>query len=97
MNKEFTFFMLVLELGMIGVFVSLDMFLFYIFWEAMLIPMYFIIGIWGGEKRIYASIKFFIYTMAGSLLMLVAIIWLAVYSSNLLGGFTTNLLELYKN
>jgi NADH-quinone oxidoreductase subunit M len=94
--KEFTFFMLVLELGMIGVFVSLDMFLFYIFWEAMLIPMYFIIGIWGGERKIYASIKFFIYTMAGSLLMLVAIIWLAVYSSDLLGGFTTNLLELYK-
>ena len=94
--KEFTFFMLVLELGMIGVFVSLDMFLFYIFWEAMLIPMYFIIGIWGGERRIYASIKFFIYTMAGSLLMLVAIIWLAVYSSDILGGFTTNLLELYK-
>jgi NADH-quinone oxidoreductase subunit M len=94
--KEFTFFMLVLELGMIGVFISLDMFLFYIFWEAMLIPMYFIIGIWGGERRIYASIKFFIYTMAGSLLMLVAIIWLGVYSSELLGGFTTNLLELYK-
>ncbi len=94
--KEFTFFMLVLELGMIGVFVSLDMFLFYIFWEAMLIPMYFIIGIWGGQRRIYASIKFFIYTMAGSLLMLVAIIWLAVYSSDILGGFTTNLLELYK-
>jgi len=94
--KEFTFFMLILELGMLGVFVSLDMFLFYVFWEAMLIPMYFIIGIWGGERRIYASIKFFIYTMAGSLLMLVAIIWLAVYSSDLLGGFTTDLIELYK-
>jgi len=94
--KEFTFFMLILELGMLGVFVSLDMFLFYVFWEAMLIPMYFIIGIWGYERRIYASIKFFIYTMAGSLLMLVAIIWLVVYSAGLLGGFTTNLLELYK-
>ena len=94
--KEFTFFMLILELGMLGVFVSLDMFLFYVFWEAMLIPMYFIIGIWGYDRRIYASIKFFIYTMAGSLLMLVAIIWLVVYSSNLLGGFTTNLLDLYK-
>ena len=93
--KEFTFFMLFLELGMLGVFASLDMFLFYVFWEAMLIPMYFIIGIWGGERRIYASIKFFIYTMAGSLLMLVAIIWLCVYSSDLLGGFTTNLLDLY--
>lgn len=94
--KEFTFFMLFLELGMLGVFASLDMFLFYVFWEVMLIPMYFIIGIWGGERRIYASIKFFIYTMAGSLLMLVAIIWLVVYSAEMLGGFTTNLLDLYK-
>lgn len=94
--KEFTFFMLMLEVGMIGVFLSLDLFLFYVFWEAMLIPMYFIIGIWGGKRRIYASIKFFIYTMFGSLLMLVAIIWLAVYASNSLGSFTTNLLDLYK-
>jgi NADH-quinone oxidoreductase subunit M len=94
--KEFTFFMLMLEVGMIGVFISLDMFLFYIFWEAMLIPMYFIIGVWGGEQRIYATVKFFIYTMFGSLLMLVAIIWLAVYASGPLGIFTTNLLDLYK-
>ncbi|MHB1686311.1 MAG: NADH-quinone oxidoreductase subunit M [Ignavibacteriaceae bacterium] len=93
--KEFTFFMLLLELGMIGVFVSLDLFLFYIFWEAMLIPMYFIIGIWGGPRRIYASIKFFLFTMFGSLLMLVAIIWLAVYAAGPLGHFTTNLVELY--
>ncbi len=93
--KEFTFFMLLLEVGMLGVFVSLDLFLFYIFWEAMLIPMYFIIGIWGGKERIYASVKFFIYTMFGSLLMLVAIIWLAVYASTPLGYFTTNLVELY--
>ncbi len=94
--KMFTFSLLFLEAGMLGVFISLDLFLFYIFWEAMLIPMYFIIGIWGGERRIYASIKFFIYTMVGSLLMLVAIIWLAVYASELTGYFTTNLLELYK-
>ena len=93
--KMFTFSMLLLEAGMLGVFISLDIFLFYIFWEAMLIPMYFIIGIWGGERRIYASVKFFIFTMFGSLLMLVAIIWLAVYASNLTGKFTTNLLELY--
>ncbi len=93
--KEFTFFMLMLEVGMLGVFVSLDLFLFYIFWEAMLIPMYFIIGIWGGEQRIYASVKFFIYTMFGSLLMLVAIVWLAIYASTPLGYFTTNLIELY--
>ncbi len=94
--KEFTFFMLMLEVGMLGVFVSIDLFLFYIFWEAMLIPMYFIIGIWGGPKRIYASVKFFIYTMFGSLLMLVAIIWLAVYASGPLGVFSTNLLDLYR-
>ncbi len=94
--KEFTFFMLMLEAGMLGVFISVDLFLFYIFWEAMLIPMYFIIGIWGGEQRIYASVKFFLYTMFGSLLMLVAIIWIAVYASTSLGHFTTDLTELYK-
>lgn len=94
--KEFTFFMLLLETGMIGVFVALDLFLFYVFWEAMLIPMYFIIGIWGGKERIYAAIKFFLYTMFGSLLMLVAIIWLAVYASDTLGIFTTDLTQLYK-
>jgi len=69
--REFNVFMLLLEAGMIGVFVSLDLFLFYIFWEAMLIPMYFLIGIWGHERRIYAAVKFFLYTMAGSVLMLV--------------------------
>ena len=94
--KEFTFFMLMLEAGMLGVFISIDLFLFYVFWEAMLIPMYFIIGIWGGDERIYASVKFFLYTMFGSLLMLVAIIWIAVYASTPLGHFTTDLSKLYK-
>ncbi len=94
--KMFTFSMLMLEAGMLGVFISIDLFLFYIFWEAMLIPMYFIIGIWGGERRIYASVKFFIFTMFGSLLMLVAIIWLVVYASEMNGTFTSNLLDLYK-
>ncbi len=70
--------LLVLTTGMLGVFVSLDVFLFYVFWEMMLVPMYFIIGIWGGARRIYASIKFFIYTFLGSLLMLVAIIYLGL-------------------
>jgi NADH-quinone oxidoreductase subunit M len=70
--REFVLFMLLLEAGMIGVFCALDLFLFYIFWEAMLIPMYFLIGIWGHERRIYAAVKFFLYTMAGSALMLVA-------------------------
>ena len=75
--REFCFFMLALEAAMIAVFISLDLFLFYLFWDAMLIPMYFLIGVWGYERRIYASIKFILYTMAGSVLMLVAIIWLA--------------------
>ena len=76
--REFIVAMLVLETGMIGAFVALDLFLFYVFWEVMLIPMYLIIGIWGGERRLYASIKFVIYTMVGSLLMLVAILYLYV-------------------
>jgi len=74
--------LLVLTTGMLGVFVALDLFLFYVMWEVMLIPMYFIVGIWGGERRIYASLKFFIYTMLGSLLMLVAIIYLGLQTRN---------------
>ena len=74
--RDFTVAMLVLEAGMIGAFVALDLFVFYVFWELMLIPMYFIIGIWGGDRRLYASIKFVIYTLVGSLLMLVAILYL---------------------
>jgi len=70
--REFVLFILLLEAGMIGVFVALDLFLFYVFWEVMLIPMYFLIGIWGHERRIYAAVKFFLYTFAGSVLMLVA-------------------------
>jgi len=70
--------MLLLTMGMLGVFVARDLFLFYVMWEVMLVPMYFIIGIWGGERRIYASLKFFIYTMVGSLLMLVAIVYLGI-------------------
>ena len=74
--KEFFFLMLVLETGMLGVFVALDLFLFYVFWEASLVPMYFIIGVWGHARRVYAAVKFFLFTFAGSVLMLVAIIWL---------------------
>ena len=72
--KEFFVCLLALETAMIGAFISLDLFLFYIFWEAMLIPMYFMIGIWGGERKIYATVKFFIYTMAGSLLMTLPVV-----------------------
>ena len=74
--KEYFFFLLMLETGMIGAFVALDLFLFYVFWELMLVPMYFIIGIWGGARRIYASLKFLIYTLTASLLMLLAILYL---------------------
>jgi len=74
--KEYMICLLLLETGMLGAFISLDLFLFYIFWEVMLIPMYFMIGIWGGKNKIYAAVKFFIYTMVGSLLMLVALVFL---------------------
>ena len=77
-TRAFCMFILALESAMIGVFVSLDLFLFYVFWDAMLIPMYFLIGIWGYDNRVYASIKFMLYTMAGSVLMLLAILGLAV-------------------
>src|SRR5215469_3472342 len=74
--KGFFISLLIIETAMIGVFVSLDLFLFFLFWELTLIPMYFIIGIWGHDRRIYAAIKFILYTMFGSILMLVAILWL---------------------
>ncbi len=80
--RPYMFFMLLLEVGMIGVFVSLDLILFYIFWEVTLIPMYFLIGMWGGERRVYAAVKFFIYTMAGSLLMLAAILTLYFFNES---------------
>jgi NADH-quinone oxidoreductase subunit M len=76
--KEFMIFFLLLEVGMVGVFLSMDLFLFYIFWEFTLVPMYFLIGIWGGPNRVYAAVKFFLYTMAGSILMLLAILWLGI-------------------
>jgi len=79
-SKAFMALALLLETGMLGAFISLDLFLFYIFWELMLIPMYFMIGIWGGKNRIYASVKFFLFTALGSLLMLVAIIYVYYYS-----------------
>ena len=91
---EFSFFMLTLEAAMIGVFISLDLFLFYVFWDAMLIPMYFLIGIWGYDRRIYASMKFLLYTMAGSVLMLLAILWLAYYHQDTTGVPSFDLADL---
>jgi NADH-quinone oxidoreductase subunit M len=92
--KEFFFLFLILEASLFGVFFSLDLILFYVFWELILIPMYFIIGFWGGKNKYYANIKFFLFTMFGSLLMLVAIIWLANYSAPQLQKFTTDYIEL---
>ena len=77
--KDFMIFFLLLEVGMMGVFLAQDLFLFYVFWEFTLVPMYFLIGIWGGPQRMYAAVKFFLYTMAGSVLMLLAILWLGIY------------------
>lgn len=94
--KEYMVSMLFLEVGMLGTFVSLDLFLFYVFWEIMLIPMYLIIGVWGGPERIYAAVKFFIYTMAGSVLMLVAILVLYFMNHDATGVYTFDLLEIYK-
>lgn len=74
--REFLMLFLLLEVGMVGVFLAADLFLFYIFWEFTLIPMYFLIGLWGGARRVYAAVKFFLFTLAGSLLMLVAMLWL---------------------
>ena len=89
--KDFMIFFLLLEVGMMGVFLAQDLFLFYIFWEFTLVPMYFLIGIWGGPRRIYAAVKFFLYTMAGSILMLLAILFLGIK------GETFSVPELIKN
>ncbi|HSF29711.1 MAG TPA: NADH-quinone oxidoreductase subunit M, partial [Candidatus Tectomicrobia bacterium] len=92
--REFMICMLFLESGMVGVFAAIDLFLFYVFWEATLIPMYFLIGVWGGPQRIYAAIKFILYTMAGSLLMLVAILALYFLHRQATGDATFNLFQL---
>jgi len=93
-TREFVIAMLVLETGMLGAFVALDLFLFYVFWELMLIPMYLLIGIWGSERRIYAAIKFVLFTMVGSVLMLVAIVYLHVQHQKLGGAPSFDLREL---
>jgi len=94
--KQFSAFVLALESAMLGVFVSLDLFLFYVFWDAMLIPMYFLIGVWGYERRVYAAMKFILYTAAGSVLMLIAIIGLAWAHDAATGSYSFDLLKLYE-
>jgi NADH-quinone oxidoreductase subunit M len=92
--KEFALCFLLLESAMLGAFVSLDLFVFYVFWELMLVPMYLIIGIWGGTDRIYASVKFFLYTMVGSLLMFVAILYVVAAYKNLSGNYSFDIADL---
>jgi NADH-quinone oxidoreductase subunit M len=104
-EKEYYIFLLLLQTGMLGVFCSLDFILFYVFWEVMLVPMYFLIGVWGGPRKLYAAIKFFLYTLVGSVLMLVGILALYFYHADGLAaigleglglGNTFELTELYK-
>jgi NADH-quinone oxidoreductase subunit M len=94
--KEYHIFMLLLQAGILGVFVSLNLFLFYVFWEVMLIPMYFLIGIWGGKRRIYATMKFVLFTMFGGLLMLVAIFFLYSTYYKAAGVYSLNIFDLQK-
>src|SRR5436305_7158314 len=86
-EKEYYIFLLLLQTGMLGVFMAMDFFLFYVFWEVMLLPMYFLIGIWGGKRKLYAAIKFFLYTLVGSVLMLLGILALYFYNAGGLLGW----------
>ncbi len=94
--KEYYVWFLILQSGMLGVFMALDFFLFFVFWEAMLVPMYLLIGIWGGPRKLYAAIKFFLYTLAGSVLMLLGILFLYFHHHSLTGIFTFSLTALYE-
>lgn len=94
--REFMITLLLLEVGMNGVFLSLDVFLFYVFWEVMLFPMYFLIGVWGSERKLYAAIKFVVYTMSASVLMLVAILYLYFLNYESTGQLSFALLDWYK-
>src|SRR6201988_3059348 len=93
--KEYYVWFLVLQTGMLGVFMALDFFLFFVFWEAMLVPMYLLIGIWGGPRKLYAAIKFFLYTLFGSVLMLLGILFLYFHHHTVTGTYTFAIPELY--
>src|SRR5271157_1497834 len=94
--KEYYIWFLILQTGMLGVFMALDFFLFFVFWEAMLVPMYLLIGIWGGPHKLYAAIKFFLYTLAGSVLMLLGILFLYFHHHSVTQVYTFAIPELYK-
>src|SRR6202034_3628465 len=93
--KEYYIWFLVLQPGMLGVFIALDFFLFFVFWEAMMVPMYLLIGIWGGPRKLYAAIKFFLYTLFGSVLMLLSVLVLYFYNYRQTGLFTFHIPSLY--
>src|ERR1700693_3671630 len=94
--KEYYVWFLILQTGMLGVFMALDFFLFFVFWEAMLVPMYLLIGIWGGPRKLYAAIKFFLYTLFGSVLMLLSVLFLYFYNFRQTGQYTFSIQALYK-
>src|SRR6201988_3491485 len=94
--KEYYVWFLFLQTGMLGVFMALDFFLFFVFWEAMLVPMYLLIGIWGGPRKLYAAIKFFLFTLAGSVLMLLGVLFLYFNHHSITGTYTFAIPELYK-
>jgi NADH-quinone oxidoreductase subunit M len=94
--KEYYVFLLILETGMLGVFLSLDFFLFYVFWEVMLVPMYFLIGVWGSDRRLYSAIKFFLYTLFGSVVMLLGILAIYFYAGAQTGTYTFDVLALMR-
>src|SRR5437773_1907007 len=94
--KEYYVWFLILQTGMLGVFMALDFFLFYVFWEVMLVPMYLLIGIWGGPRKLYAAIKFFLYTLVGSVLMLLGILFVYFHHHAITGVYTFYIPELYK-
>src|SRR5262245_34060028 len=94
--KEYYIYLLLLQTGMLGVFISLDLFLFYVFWEVMLVPMYFLIGIWGGPRKLYAAIKFFLYTLFGSVLMLLGILALYLHHGKVTGVYTFDIETLHR-
>ena len=94
--REYYCYFLLLQVGMLGVFMALDLFLFYVFWEVMLVPMYFIIGVWGGPRKLYAAIKFFLYTLAGSVLLLLGILTLYFYQHSATGVWSFDVLGFYQ-
>ncbi|HEX5133850.1 MAG TPA: proton-conducting transporter membrane subunit, partial [Thermoanaerobaculia bacterium] len=95
-QKEYYVLLLLLQTFMLGTFCSLDLFLFYVFWEVMLVPMYFLIGVWGSDRRLYAAIKFFLYTLVGSVVMLLGILALYFYNHSLTGVYTFDVTQFHK-